>query len=132
MMKLDTQPFSFFDAQGVALTNYSVGDVILESSKIPEGHTGTIKDNDTVFDTAGGSLDYFIRYASGQETKFRKGVSSNDSGFINKLLKEGDRVVIKLAGTGSGIIDVVWHGDLKQIRTVNQTETFEDFEEDEL
>ena len=135
MMKLgQITPFSFFDARGVALTNYSVGDEVLVSSRIPEGAVGTIKDNDTIFTTAGGSLDYYIRYASGGEAKFRAGISADDSGFINKLLKTGDRVVIKLAATGVGVIDAIWHGELKQIKEENPVTVADvsDFDEEEL
>ena len=131
MMKLGhTIPFSFFDSQGLSLSGYAIGDVIAESSKIPEGHTGIIKDNDTIFTTTGGKIDYVIKYTSGAEAIFRKGIYSDDSGFLNKLLKAGDRILIKLNDTGVGVIDVTWHGDLTKVKEYSQENT--DFDEEDL
>ena len=131
MMKLGhTIPFSFFDSQGLSLSGYAIGDVIAESAKIPEGYVGTVKDNDTIFEGQGGSIDYLIKYASGGEAKFRSKISSDDSGFVNKLLKTGDRVIIKLAAAGDGRINLIWHGDLTKVKEYSQHNT--DFDEDDL
>lgn len=132
MMKLDQIPFSFFSSQGVNLSNYAIGDIVAESKVIPEGYTGIIKDNDTIFTTTGGKLDFIIKRASGSEIKFRKGIFSDDSGFINKILKEGDRVLIRLNDIGTGVVDIVWDGELKQVRHIIPESPLTSFDEEEL
>jgi len=124
-----TIPFSFFDSQDVTLTNYAIGDVVLESRKIPEGFTGIVKDNDTVFTTPGGSVDYVIKRAAGGSKVFRNAVSSDDSGFINKNLRTGDRIQIILNATGVGVLDLVWDGILKKISEVTDESGFEEEED---
>lgn len=127
------KPFSFFNYEEVNLQGYSaVNDVVLESLPIPEGFKGIIKDNDVIFTTTGtAKLNYVIKRASGSSAKFRQGIFSDDSGFINKILHEGDRVQITIHTVGTGIIDAIWDGEIQQIRRIDRRNTSPP-EEDEL
>ena len=109
-----TIPFSFFDLQGVDLSNYDMGDVVAETRKIPAGYKGIIKDNDLIFTNTGGKVNYVIKRASGGETIFRQGVFSDDAGFVNKVLKSGDKVQLILHTVGTGVIDLLWDGEIKK------------------
>ena len=132
MERLISIPFSFFDAKKISLTNHVIGDTVLSSQKIPEGFTGIIKDNDTIFLTSGGSFDYVILRASGGKSTFRQNVSNDDSGFINKILREGDRILIVLKTAGVGVVDLVWDGELKQVRKIESSNALDEIEDDEL
>ena len=128
-------PFSFFDAKGVDLSNFVVGEIVLQSLPIPEGHVGIIKDNDTVFLSSNtGKLDFAIKRASGGISTFRQGIFSDDSGFINKILHAGDRVLIILNTVGADVLDIIWDGEIRQLRKIvsEKFETPDSFGDDEF
>lgn len=117
---MKTIPITFFSTNGISLNNYSANDVIIQSDATPQGHIRKLKDLNTIFTTSGGTLAYEVLHASGGATRFADNRTANDNGSFETVVGQGDRLQIVLTATGTGVIDVVWHGEDVQVREVNQ------------
>jgi len=120
-MSMQILPFAFFSSTGINLVNYNANEVVLKSDTIPDNFIGRLKDLNTIFTTSGGTLAYEILHKSGGVTRFASNRTSNDNGTFDLVVTEGDRLAIRLTSTGSGVIDVLWHGEIQQIREIDQS-----------
>lgn len=117
-----TIPFSFFSTNGVNLVNYNANEYVMKSDIIPRGFIGKLKDLNVIFSTSGGTLSYEVIHKSGGVTTFAANRTANDNGSFDTVVSEGDRLAIKITSTGSGVIDVLWHGELTQIREMDNSQ----------
>jgi len=118
-------PFSFFSTNGLNLVNYNANEVIIKSDQIPQGFIGRLKDLNTIFTTSGGTLAYEILHKSGGVTRFAANRTSNDNGTFDLVIGEGDRLAIRITSTGSGVLDIIWHGEIQQIREIDQSKALD-------
>jgi len=118
-------PFSFFSTNGLNLVNYNANEIIIKSDQIPQGFIGRLKDLNTIFTTSGGTLAYEILHKSGGVTQFAANRTSNDNGSFDLVIGEGDRLAIKITATGSGVVDIVWHGEIQRLREIDQSKALD-------
>ncbi len=113
----DSKGWTIFNTDGLTLTNFSASEVFYESDIIPRNHIVTLKDLNTMFTTTGGAIDYGIVTKSGTFIPFALNRSSNDNGTFNAIATAGDRFAVRInsSGTGSGVISLVWHGEIKRV-----------------
>ena len=127
---MQIKPISFFSSNGVSLSGLSANDIIVKSDQIPRGHIGKLTDLNTIFTTSGGSLAYEVSHKSGGVTRFADNRTSNDNGSFNIMIGEGDSLQIRLTATGSGVLDIVWHGEIQEVRKIDQSKAMKTSEFD--
>jgi len=119
------KPFSFFDETEVGLANFgNVGDIVIKSDVIPDGHIATLKDLNTMFVTTGGSIDYARQTKSGKIVKFARNRQADDNGEFNQNFGPGERAVILINTAGAGVLHLVWHGVIKRVKPEDTKNTF--------
>ena len=111
-------PYVFFDTTDIELTNYSTDDVVIQSDKVPIGFRGILRDVNTVFRNTGGTLAYEKVSSGGGRIRFAAAITATSNGSFDLVLSPGDSVQIVITTTGTGNIDVVWHGELIPINVV--------------
>jgi len=112
----ETKPFSLFESNGVTLTNYAQNAVVITSDPIPENHIFRAQDINTIFVTSGGTIAFEKVSRSGGVTRWAAAITANSNGSFNLMLMPGDKCRIVLTSTGSGVLDILWHGELQRIR----------------
>ena len=121
----EPKPYSFFASNNVSLANYSANDLVLVSDPIPSNHWAKLTDLNTMFTTAGGTIQYEILHKSGGSTIFAKDRTANDNGSFNTGLLPGDKLAIRITATGNGVLDVLWHGEIKQVKEIDDSDKFQ-------
>ena len=116
--QLQTIPWTFFSSNGVGLTNLGANDDVIISDAIPPGFRGFLRDVNTIFTTSGGTIAYEKVHRSGGRSRFAAGITANSNGSFDLVLGQGDRVAIVLTSTGSGVLDVVWDGEIQEQATL--------------
>lgn len=116
LQRNEVKPFSLFESNGVALTNYSQNDIVITSDPIPENHIFKAQDINTIFTTSGGTIAFEKISRSGGVTRWAAGITANSNGSFDLMLMPGDRLRIVLTSTGVGVLDILWHGELQRIR----------------
>jgi len=111
-------PYVFFDTTDIELTNYSQDDVVIKSDKVRIGFRGILRDVNTVFRNTGGTLAYEKVSSGGGVTRFAAAITATSNGSFDLVLSPGDSVQIVITTTGTGNIDVVWHGELIPVNVV--------------
>ena len=130
--QLQTVPWVFFQSTGVGLTNLSANDDVLVSDAIPPGFRAFLRDVNTIFTTSGGTIAYEKISRSGGRTRFAAAITANSNASFDLVLGPGDSVAIVLTSTGSGVLDVVWDGELQESRGALELLQKEEFVIDEI
>jgi len=116
VQQLQTIPWTFFQTNGVGLTNLSQNNDIIISDPIPSpsGFRGFLRDVNTIFTTSGGTIAYEKISKGGGRTRFAAGITANSNGSFDLVLGAGDKVAIVLTATGVGILDITWDGEIQE------------------
>lgn len=116
----EERPWQFF-ASSYPLTNFSQGDIVFQSDRVPQGTIGVLRDLSLIFTTSGGEIDLQIKSKSGGTVEFLDSISTSQTGTSSVILPEGARFQAKLSVTGNGVIDVSWSGFIKNKPFAKQT-----------
>ena len=116
--------YSFLQTGDITLTNFSSTDAIVYfSDKVPRNHKGIIRDLGIIFSTIGGSVYLARRTISGSELRITGNISDTATGLGSIVLDEGERILIKLGSTGTGVINSYDDGIIQ--RKINPNVQFE-------
>ena len=107
-------PWTFINTNGIPLTNYSANDIVIRSDVIPVGYIGIVRDVAVMFTTAGGTLAWGTRFASGGVNRWTQNVTTNTTGTANIVLGHDDRIELIITSAGVGVIDVTFSGVIKK------------------
>jgi len=114
VQQLQTIPWTFFQTNGVGLTNLSQDDDVIVSDPIPSGFRAFLRDVNTIFTTSGGTIAYEKISKGGGRTRFAAGITANSNGSFDLVLGSGDKVAIILTSTGVGVLDITWDGEIQE------------------
>lgn len=116
--QLQTIPWTFFASNAVGLTNLSANDDVIISDPIPPGFRGFLRDVNVIFTTTGGTIAFEKVHRSGGRSRFAANITANTNGSFDLVLGQGDKVAIVLTGTGAGVLDIVWDGEIQEQATL--------------
>ena len=112
--QIEEYPWTFLNTTR-PLTNYSANDIVVESDVLPVGYIGVVQDIAIIFTTAGGTVAWNIKHASGGTTRITSSISAtNTTGTANIVLGHDDRIQIVITSTGVGVIDVTFSGKIRK------------------
>ncbi len=112
--QLQTIPWSFFQSNGVGLTNLSQNDDVIISDPIPPGFRAFVRDVNVIFTTTGGTIAFEKVSKGGGRTRFAAAITANTNGSFDLILGPGDKVAIVLTTTGVGVLDITWDGEIQE------------------
>jgi len=114
--QLQTIPWTFFQTNGVGLTNLSQNDDVIVSDPIPPGFRGFVRDINVIFTTSGNEVLAFEKISKGGgRTRFADTITANTNGSFDLVLGAGDKVAIVITTTGVGVLDIVWDGEIQEV-----------------
>jgi len=116
--QLQTIPWAFFASTGVGLTNIAQNADVIVSDAIPPGFRGFLRDVNTIFTTTGGTIAFEKVYRSGGRARFAADITANTNGSFDLVLGQGDKLAIVVTTTGSGVLDIVWDGEIQEQATL--------------
>ena len=112
--QIEEYPWTFLNTTR-PLTNYSANDIIAESDVLPVGYIGVVQDIAIIFTTAGGTIAWNIKHASGGTTRITSAISAtNTTGTANIVLGHDDKVQLVVTTAGVGVIDVTFSGKIRK------------------
>ena len=115
MSAIFQQGYNFLATGSLPLTNFgSVNDVVYTSDAVPTGHRGIVRDFGIIFTTTGGGVYVTRRMVGGSEFRLTGDISSTNTGIGSIVLNEGEKIVIRLASTGTGIIQLYDDGTIER------------------
>ena len=116
MAQLQTIPWTFFQTNGVALTNLAQNADVIVSDPIPSGFRGFVRDINIVFTTLGDEVLALEKISKGGgRTRFADGITTTTNGSFDLILGAGDKVAIVLTTTGVGVLDIAWDGEIQEV-----------------
>jgi len=108
------QTFWDFVSGTYPLTNFSANAIVAESDPLPAGMIGQMIDSSIIFTTSGGTVALQIKRSSGGVIRFTDTFTSTATGLQGFSMSAGDKLQLILTATGSGVIDLNLHGEIKQ------------------
>jgi len=102
------------------LTNLGANAIIAESDTLPPGTIGKMIDSSIIFTTAGGTVALQIKRAGGGVLRFTDDFTTTATGLQSFAISAGDKLQMILVSTGSGVIDLNLHGEIKENRNTEQ------------
>ena len=115
MSAISQQGYSFLATGNLPLTNFSVADqLVYQSDAVPTGYKGTVRDFGIIFTTLGGSVYITRKMVGGSEFRISGNLSDTATGLGGIVLNEGEKIVIRLGSTGTGIIQAYDDGIIEE------------------
>lgn len=102
------------------LTNLGANAIIAESDALPPGLIGKMIDSSLIFTTAGGTVALQIKRAGGGTLRFTDNFTTTATGLQSFAISPGDKLQMILVATGSGVVDLNLHGEIKENRNTEQ------------